>query len=750
MRKRMRCGWGVVLLSVAPGATALAGASGDFDGNGYVGAPDYLYFETCLDLSGPGRTAPFTECRTIFDSDADGDVDLADFAAFQRARGHLPIPLRDTLGNVIAIDSTAPYSGRQTCGASACHDVERISNGMIHQQGRTDAAGNIIMKDDFYGDGRWWVRGSGMYGRWSGGGGGLNRQTAGKDNAHESLMDMTAFYWAANCGGCHVGGGGIEFDRDGLRLWDEGTGRFGYEQIGKTPDQVRLDGDYALIDDSDGSLRPAPWNVTGVAEPECLHCHRSNRTWVNGQDMHREWRGSVLSTTDRLVDSYGQPVPAYASAGTAGQGWFSLLDTTLSPSVLQLDYAVGVADGSLLQQADGALSIPQSTLTVPPTDQACWGCHLPGGFQNKRGTVWFDERDIHFRKFTNRSDDNPANDIADGRATTCNYCHPGDPDHNFAKGDSPYAQFRNELDWVDLRSCRECHLYNSPVRHPDAPDVLGGGDRVAVHLAGDANRGPMAVLSCQACHVPYPLAKGIIVTDRSLTGSDVHYFTDRFLSADPLDPGHSDKTKWYPALRAKVDSDGVTRFFPQKMEVAIYWADWDQKGTPGDRTDDVIYPIILWRVRGITDDQPLPIVTDDNGDGTLEVNRPAEILTYIQALKDNDRYGRLLAANPVLVKGGRIWYEDPLAPEGVSSFDVRDSGAVIQSFEIFGLDHNVLAATQAWGYNAGNPELGCRDCHRNETRDSPVIDRKILIDPFDVNGQAVYQTVRAMTGLNPP
>jgi len=115
MRKRMRCGWGVVLLSVVPGATALAAASGDFDGNGYVGAPDYLYFEARLDLSGPGHTPGFQECRDVFDADADGDVDLADFAAFQRARGHLPIPLRDTLGNVLSVDSTVPYSGRQTC-----------------------------------------------------------------------------------------------------------------------------------------------------------------------------------------------------------------------------------------------------------------------------------------------------------------------------------------------------------------------------------------------------------------------------------------------------------------------------------------------------------------------------------------------------------------------------------------------------------------------------------------------------------
>ncbi|MEK6675398.1 MAG: hypothetical protein AABZ47_07050 [Planctomycetota bacterium] len=734
-----------VAFVLAQPAALRAAPDGDFDRNGFVNPADFFFFEICFTLSGPDGSPGFEECRTVFDIDADDDVDLADFAAFQRARGHLPIPLRDVSGNVLSVNSTLPYNGRQTCGG--CHDVAHISNGFIHQQGRTDAEGNLVMKDDFYDDGRWWIRSAGMYGRSSPGGGGLNRQTAGKENASESEMDMTAFYWAANCGGCHVGGGVAEFDRDGVRYWDQATERFGYEWLGKTPDEVRLDGDYALLDDNDGSLRPAPWDVSGVAAPECLHCHRANRMWVDGQDMHREWRAAVLGTTDRLVDSHGTPIPAFASAGTAGQGWFSELNVASDPPVLQLDYSVGVTNGSLLRNPDGSLCIPQTTLARPPTDQSCWGCHLPGGFQNKRGTVWFDERDIHFKKLTNRSDDNPLNDISDSGAAACNYCHRGDINHNFAKGDSPYAQFRNELDWVNFRSCRDCHLYGSPVRHPDAPEVLGPLDLATVHLVGDAERGPMAKLACQACHVPYPLARAIIVTDRSLTGSDAYYYTDEYLSANPLDPTDPDKSRWYPTLRPKLDSDGVVRYFPQKMEVAIFWADWDQNGTTKDLSDDALHPVILWRVREITGNQPLPGVTDDNGDGKLEVNRPAEILAYMQALKGNDHYGRQVASNPVLVKGPKIWYEDPQAPDGVSWFNSDDTGAYVQPYEVFGLDHNVLARTNAWGYFTEDPALGCGQCH---FADSPVFDRKILVDPFDVDGRPVYKTVSDLTGLRPP
>jgi hypothetical protein len=731
----------------ASGLATLPAVSSDADGDGYVGRFDSVAFVDCL--GGPDVPPPQPSCVDDFDGDGDGDVDAADFALLSQDLGHLPIPLKDNLGHAITLDSTRGYSGRETCGATGCHDVARVSNGLVFQQGRTDTDGNIIMKDDYFGDGRWWVRSAGMYGRWSGGGGGLSRQTAGKQNAHASTMDMTAFYWAYDCGACHVGGGGVEFDRDGIRLWDEATGQFGYEVLGQEPGDVVLDGDYAYLNDQDGSLSPAPWDVTGVAAPECLHCHRAERDWTDGKDMHREWRADVLSATTRLVDSQGDPVPAFAVAGTAGQGWFSTLDATANPPVLQVDYSVGVAAGDFLVNASNELLLTTGFLARPPRDRSCWGCHLPGGFQTKRGTVWFDERDTHYNMFTRRSDDDPDNDLSDDLAAVCNTCHPNDMDHDFAKGDSPYNQMRNELDWAEFRSCRECHLTENPPgvpnpdRHPDAPEVPGS---TVVHLTG----GMMDNLACQTCHVPYPLEKAIIVTDRSLTGTAVSYFTDEFLSADPLDPSNPDKSKWFPALWGKVDSDGNTRLFPQKHEVAIYWADWDRNGTPGDLSDDVIHPAILWRVRQITGNAALPGVTDDNGDGKLEVNRKAEMLLYMQALKGNDVHGQPVAANPVLVKGGRIWYEDPGAPGGVDSFPHEGTGIEVQSYEIFGLDHNVLAQEESWGAWVDNPAEGCPDCHRPTTLDSPVFERLILIDPFDESGRPVYMTVRDMSGVHPP
>jgi hypothetical protein len=79
-------------------------------------------------------------------------------------RDHSNIVLRDHQGDAILLGSDAPYSPRQTCGV--CHDIDEISNGYHFQQGRTDATGAIQTADDFFGDGRSWLKSDGMYGKW--------------------------------------------------------------------------------------------------------------------------------------------------------------------------------------------------------------------------------------------------------------------------------------------------------------------------------------------------------------------------------------------------------------------------------------------------------------------------------------------------------------------------------------------------------------------------------------------------------
>lgn len=699
----------------------------DPDDSGWVNLADYLVLSPCISAGGPGVNPDGPDCGPRFDADNDADIDLRDVSSFYRALGHLPMPLKDHRGNVLTADSTEPYSGRWTCGG--CHDLDIITNGFLFQQGRTDSSGAFDMADDFFADGRTWIKSASRYGKW---GQSFQKMLAAKDNTHASDIDQTTFAWIRDCGGCHAGGGPGEYDRDDVLLYDFETGQFGYEFMGRSTQDVALDGDYSVLDYATGQVSLARWDVTGLNGPECMHCHRVNRTVEGGVDMHQLWRSRVLSAGTSLTDAQGQPVRAFEAAGTAGQGWFSQLSIGGGNATLQIDYSVGLTDGSLM-------SGPGDTLAITPDflrrsiDQACMSCHP---LKTITGTLWFDERDVHYSKFNNRSDDTPGNDIDPQHSFACRTCHPGDLHHDFAKGNSPQLQYRDDLDYVNFRTCRDCHLDTSPVRHPDAPIVPGDA---AVH-----NVPPFDILSCQACHIPYALAPAVFFRDITVPGSVGT--TAQYLSADPLNPDDPDKSKWYPSLVPKRDVDGVVRYFPAHLWINIYFADWKQNGTPADLSDDIIEPIFTWRTADVIGNTPLPGTTDDNGDGQLEINRPEEVLAYLQKLRETDANGRPGALRPVLVRGKRIWYEDPEAPGGVGSFDHVDSGIPMTWYPyVWELDHNVLAKEEAWGY--GELAEGCVVCHMDN---SPVFDRMVLVDPFGPDGNPVYETVRQQTGLNPP
>ena len=77
---------------------------------------------------------------------------------------HTKLILRDVEGNPLTVASTEPYSPRQTCGA--CHNVDQIATGYHFQQGRTDDNNNVICQDDYFADGRDFLKSAGMYGKW--------------------------------------------------------------------------------------------------------------------------------------------------------------------------------------------------------------------------------------------------------------------------------------------------------------------------------------------------------------------------------------------------------------------------------------------------------------------------------------------------------------------------------------------------------------------------------------------------------
>ncbi len=567
---------------------------------------------------------------------------------------------------------------------------------------------------------------------------------AAKNNLDESHIDKTSFAWTGLCGICHPGGGAGEFDRDGMPYWDEINQEFGYEKLGKTMNQVMLDGDYALINTANGSHRMAPWDVTGHSEPDCLLCHRSERTISNGKNMNWIWRAASLRGQDGLVDDQNASVKAFASAPTAAQGWFSTLELASLPpgnpplaTRLQIDYDVGINDGSLVMGTGGNIMFSGAGMTEQPSDFACWGCHVTPELK-KRGQVWFSEQhDVHFAAFNNRTDGDPANDISDNDSRACTTCHTGDMNHNFAKGNAFLGSVQNVTDFVGFRTCADCHDPASPTHDPNATPPTSPIHTTGTHLQ---------VMSCDMCHIPSVGNPTQLVVDNSATGISIGYDSPAFLSADPLDPNDPDTSRWWPGLKWKQGSDGQTRLYPMKPLLSVWWGDWDQNGTPNDLSDDVVTPIILWRVRQATGGSPLGIVTDDNGDGKPEVNTRAEILAYINALEGNDSYGRQIAARPVLIKGDRIWFKDAGHASGVNDLDFHGTGLEAESSHPFSLSHNVLPPSMALG--AGGD---CSSCHRAFNGGAPTetFDRLILIDPFDENGQPVYKPMNDIIGILP-
>ncbi len=77
---------------------------------------------------------------------------------------HSQIVLRDRYGAAVTVASREPYSPRETCGP--CHDVDAIADGYHFQQGRTRADRSVQTADDFFHDGREFLKSDGMYGKW--------------------------------------------------------------------------------------------------------------------------------------------------------------------------------------------------------------------------------------------------------------------------------------------------------------------------------------------------------------------------------------------------------------------------------------------------------------------------------------------------------------------------------------------------------------------------------------------------------
>jgi len=558
---------------------------------------------------------------------------------------HKAIILKGFDGNALTVESKIPYSPRKTCGG--CHDYDQITNGYHFQQGRTDGAGKIVISDTF--DPRYpWNLSSGMYGKHTVASLDLS-QLSKKINRSPSEIDKSSFSFVQTCGGCHPGGGWGEYDRRGHLYFDEESKIFGYEDSGGSP---LLDGDYSPFRNGNADER-APWDRSGVSEADCFFCHLKGYLW---KEREATLRGKFFK--------YGP---------TVGAGWADIKLTHDESGNSKVDEVT--VDYSKKEVADFE-NLNVQMVRKPP-DENCWSCHAAADGK-RRGRQWNSQTDVH-----------------NARGLRCISCHPGDKDHNFAKGDTIQQTVRSDLNHT-MNSCEDCHYKgkdkNAPkYRHPFSPRH-------------------MKIIACQTCHIPFLTGSADLVYDFSSTGRMHIYETFKFLSGDPLDPKKAVSgmapNVWYPAL-----TKWKGRIVPTKSLSVMYWGDLDPK-------TNVVRPIPLWKIQELRK----PPLKDDNGDGVPEVNSLDEIKAFLRVLKEKDKFENPVATYPVLMKGGFLYQ---LGKKGEVEKMKHEQAEVVD----LSISHNVMSGSDVIGAR------GCKECH---SKKSSFFLRKVLIDPWDEKGKSVY------------
>jgi hypothetical protein len=202
---------------------------------------------------------------------------------------------------------------------------------------------------------------------------------ARKSNASFKQMDKSSFFFTANCGICHPGGGPTKLDRDGFSYFDATQpvgSQFGWQRAQAAssytgPAAIANDGDYGNVAGMPmgTSAIAGAWERTGVAEADCLMCH--------GQMFN--WRGRAAAVTAAMT---AQTRKAQGDPG-GNTGAFAL-GNGLKP------FEVGPAAGA----GFASVVCPNGTLAAGainmPTDAACFPNVAAGKPSNTASNVVLD------------------------------------------------------------------------------------------------------------------------------------------------------------------------------------------------------------------------------------------------------------------------------------------------------------------------------------------------------------------------
>jgi formate dehydrogenase gamma subunit len=524
-----------------------------------------------------------------------------------------PFPLRDEAGNVIdtvrGVNDTVPYSPRQTCGASGCHDYAKIIEGFHFTQGKGEKI-PAAMAERYA-----WVTSPGNYGgNWCSPAP-LYRQLAPKKNTSARTIDMTSFdFVTATCGNCHPGGGPLEFDRDGKRYdsWmrDPASGLVAGGENG-------LDGDYYK----------ARWSETGVIEGDCLLCH------LPEYDLKKR-NGELANLNFRW-------------AATAGAGFGTVagkVSASEQPTVTY-DKSKFDADGNVLVH-----------IAPEPRNETCLNCHFKPDWK-KRGAAYSARTDVHMVAGLRCVDCHAAGSrAADPRIR-------GREVHQFGKGDDPSGWVRNDLDNT-VRSCESCHLEgwrNAPrATHAWLPPLHM--EKIACQTCHIPTRAVKSTL-VQASDVYNPAPR--------ITPPPKHIWT--FYDQEMAFWNHYGELELFTGKDEPTNVTRPTlirykgKIYPANR-VHSAWVGFEEQGKPGLNQLFMKDFFQMWtqhRADPKNKYAELAKITDDNKDGVIEVNRAEEINALLAATN-----AHLAATGFPLANRRLVWVSDSKAY--YSSTEVRD------------------------------------------------------------------------------
>ena len=415
--------------------------------------------------------------------------------------------------------------------------------------------------------------------------------------------------------------------------------------------------------DLDGDYYQARWSETGVLEADCMICHQP------GYD--NDTRKQQL----KLLN--------FRWAATAASGLAEITGSVDKNTPVTVSYDLSKFD------ANGKLS---PKIIREPRNEACLFCHAQPGWK-KRGANFDARTDVHLASGMKCVDCHPAGSKAmDSRINEREM-------HQFGKGDDPGGNVRNDLDntVVDCNYCHTNGYMGAPVaRHKWLPDL---------HLDH---------LSCQACHIPEKFVKAAQVQAGDVInpgtkipskgkhlwvfyGPDMKYYNHY---GNMALMGFDDKpTDMFKPILAKYK--GKIR---PVNRVHSAWPGIEVDGKPGLMQPKMSDIYKMWEDHQNDPSKypELSLITDDNNDEVIEVNRPEEIEALISAVTS------MLNSTNYPMEGKRvIWaMNERIYTSGTDYYTIEKEDWEASPYaNTHTYNHEVMPAKAGLGVN------GCTDCH---------------------------------------